>query len=347
VCISSNRLWMILILVISSVMKTSVGEVVPVVGVLSQPRFKNATGEVAEYYIAASYIKWLESAGARSIPIPYDAPQNLVDDLFGQVQGILFPGGGSDVPPAAQRLWDLAQEANLREPGSMPVWGTCLGFEYLVILSSDQGSSIMERGFDAENISLPLHFVDHLPESKSRLYPTTRIREIAATEAVAMNNHQQGIEPSAFYADGGLTETFFISTTNMDRVGREFVSSIESLDPDRFPYFGVQFHPEKNPFEYATYPSTDIPFEHINHSPTAIEFSLSLAQLFVHLVRSASQSSNDPHIYNKPDLYPPVYKYPIKVGLSFQEKHIIPGASHWDGTFQGLRTNRETKRLQK
>ena len=60
----------------------------PVVGVLSQPFYNNND----QYYIAASYVKWLESAGADAIALPYDAPDDLVNEIFSQINGFLFPG---------------------------------------------------------------------------------------------------------------------------------------------------------------------------------------------------------------------------------------------------------------
>lgn len=44
-------------------------------------------------YIAASYIKFLESAGARAVPILYDAPPEEVERIFRSVNGFLIPGG--------------------------------------------------------------------------------------------------------------------------------------------------------------------------------------------------------------------------------------------------------------
>ena len=48
-------------------------------------------------YIAASYIKWAESAGARVVPVHYDASQVEIVTLLGQINGLLFPGGGADL----------------------------------------------------------------------------------------------------------------------------------------------------------------------------------------------------------------------------------------------------------
>jgi hypothetical protein len=44
-------------------------------------------------YIAASYVKYIESAGARAVPISYNANQSHLDFLFASLDGFLFPGG--------------------------------------------------------------------------------------------------------------------------------------------------------------------------------------------------------------------------------------------------------------
>lgn len=293
--------------------------VTPVVGILTQPRtLKNTT---TEYYVAASYLKWLEVAGVRAIPIPYDASEALVDDVFFQVNGILFPGGGSDVPDSARRIWHLAMEAN-SNGDYFPIWGTCLGFEYMVQMAAGrQGQSIVSGGFDAENVSLPLKLV-----ARSLLYADSRIREIVATQNVTMNNHHRGIEPSVFMDNAALRDMFYISSINEDRQGRAFVSTIEPRDATKHPYYGVQYHPEKNPFEYAT-TKEGMPYEDINHSLDGIYVSIHLAQFFGSLLRkAANQSPKRRHCYTNPTKYPLVYTYPMKRGMDFEQSYIIPSS---------------------
>ena len=135
----------------------------PVFGILSQP-VKNSNRTM----IAASYVKWLEAGGARSIPIPYDATEALVDEIFGQIDGVVFPGGGSDLPPAAVYLWSNVRRAH-SVGDAIPIWGTCLGFEFLLQLAT-QNTSILESGYKAENISLPLEDV-----VSSRLYRSRKL----------------------------------------------------------------------------------------------------------------------------------------------------------------------------
>lgn len=119
----------------------------PVVGIFSYPH--RHRGKLDETYIAASYVKWLESAGARSIPIPWDASNELVDEIMSQVNGILYPGGGDvSLSSAFHRVWEKTRQLNLQGQ-YFPIWGTCLGFEIMLMLSSNRGSNILQSGFDA------------------------------------------------------------------------------------------------------------------------------------------------------------------------------------------------------
>jgi len=48
-------------------------------------------------YFPASYVKFIEAAGARVVPIPYDAsPENLTF-FFNSTNGLLLPGGGANI----------------------------------------------------------------------------------------------------------------------------------------------------------------------------------------------------------------------------------------------------------
>lgn len=293
----------------------------PIIGVLAQPHHSH---NQTEYIIAASYIKWLEAGGARSIPIPYDAPDDLVDDILHHVNGVLLPGGGSPVPLGAWRIWERAQQMN-DEGDFFPIWGTCLGYEYLVLMTLGRdyaGVDVLESGFDSENVSWPLVIDDEslaMSSRHSRLYSGSKIQTIATTVDVGMNNHVMGVQPSVFTANDALSTMFQITSTNTDRQGKMFVSSIES---NLYPFYGVQYHPEKNPYEFATFHGTDIPYESINHSPDAIHFSFHLSNFFVNLTR---QNRHEHGGFNSK--YPPVNTYEVKRSLAFQEYFVIPSVA--------------------
>ena len=303
-------------------------------GILSEPftTLENTT----EFMIAASYVKWLEASGARSIPIPYDATQGQVDDIFAQIDGVLFPGGsGRFLPPAANHIWRLAQAENSKDGGFFPIWGTCMGFEYLLMLASGK-DDILEGGFDAENISLPLQLLRHQSSTNNSSLLYRGMERLVQTNNITLNNHHFGITPHRFRRNTELTSMFDITSTNQDRQGRHFVSTIEPKDPNSNPYYGVQYHPEKNAFEYATYPGTDISYEAIDHSPEGLLLTTHLGRFFVNLTRvvvivvvvnnaAAAQLRHRP---TATSYHPhPVYTYPRRVGVKFQEYYLIPSAA--------------------
>lgn len=118
----------------------------PIIGILSQPDDPAPDGES---YIAASYVKWVESAGGRVIPILHDMDEDQVRKRFSLINGLLIPGGSATLEPGhsffdtASLLVDLAMRAN--DGGDyFPVHGTCLGMETLAIIFSGN-HSILSR----------------------------------------------------------------------------------------------------------------------------------------------------------------------------------------------------------
>jgi gamma-glutamyl hydrolase len=111
----------------------------PVIGVLTQPL--DGLGASGSAYIAASYVKYLETAGARVVPVLWDAPAPALAQLMGGLNGLLLPGGGvysignasSPFLAAARALLDQALQFNAAGD-YFPVWGTCMGFEMLAML---------------------------------------------------------------------------------------------------------------------------------------------------------------------------------------------------------------------
>ena len=289
----------------------------PVIGIFSQPRVQADT-EDTEYVIAASYVKWVECAGARILPIPWDATEEMATDIFSQINGLLFTGGNSIIPVAARTLWTLANKANANGD-FFPIWGTCLGFEWLLGLASGKDEFVLEGGYVSHNVSWPVE----LTSEESELYNQNRIiRQIVTEQPVTMNNHEFGITPSRFHSLKGLTDLFRITSINHDSNGAPFVSTIEPKHPEQYPYYGVQYHPEKNAFEYGTEPGTNTPFEFINHSADAVYFAFQMASFFVSLARQNLAKGR--HIYTEFERYRLVYSYQVRSGVKFLQYYEIP-----------------------
>ena len=282
----------------------------PIIGVLAQP----LSSDSSLLYIAASYIKWIEAGGGMSIAIPSDVTDSdELDNLFEQIDAILLPGGASlERPFAVNYMLDKAVASN--ENGDyFPVWGTCLGFEYLAQYIADD-DKIISDGYTSENISLPLQNV-----VQAELYASDEILKIVTEENVTMNNHQMGLHPSTFWSSSQLQRVWQITSINHDSRGTAFVSSFEPIA--NLPFYGVQYHPEKNAFEYGLYPGTNIPYEAINHSEDAVAFSIEMARFAVDLARKTRG-----HEYNQVERFPPVNQYPQRTGVGFELVFVVPSS---------------------
>ena len=264
----------------------------------------------------------------RSIVIPYDATPDQVDRIFPNINGVLFPGGAASVPPAAHRLWQLAEQSNANGV-YFPIWGTCLGFEFLLMLGADRDHDLMED-FAAENVSLPLYFSYDEKDgengkgshhSPSSLLYDEGWQALLPHANITMNNHQFGLTPESFNKNDKLTRIFDATTISYDLDGKAFVSTIEPKDPDHHPYYGVQYHPEKAVFEYGTCPHTNLPLEATDHSVSAIRLALHLAEFFGNAVRKNQRDTN--HTFREVDDYPFVYTYPRTTGVKFEEIYVI------------------------
>ena len=125
----------------------------------------------------------------------------------------------------------------------MPLWGTCMGFQWLLIAASgDQNILDPPSGqFDAYNYSIPLEFTSAAQGSRMFSSAPEQLMTILATENVTMNNHHYGIYTEHFLQTPSLNGFFNILSVNKDRQGVEFVSTMESFN---YPIYGVQWHPE-------------------------------------------------------------------------------------------------------
>ena len=129
----------------------------PIIGVFTQPSHSDDAACGGDcLYLAASYVKHVESGGARVVPINYYADFAELDILLESLNGFLFPGGGNDLPAAAQYVFNKTIAAN--DAGDyLPLFGICLGYEWLLMATS-LNESVLNYPFDSENISLPLDF---------------------------------------------------------------------------------------------------------------------------------------------------------------------------------------------
>lgn len=240
------------------------------------------------------YVKWLESSGARAVILPFNANASTIDLLLERVNGVLFTGGGLDLTfnttyvQSAKYIYDAVRRIN---DGGVwfPLHGTCMGMQLLSILTANNESVLTQNAFDAENISLPLDFTTQ-GVAQSRLFsqaPADLLHAFQTTN-ITENLHHDGVLPDTFYQTPALTAFYNLISTNVDRRGLAFVSTIEAKG---YPITATQWHPERPQFEHK-------PGMGLNHSNTAMKAMQFVGDFFVEDAQRNNQSFAD-----RPDLF--------------------------------------------
>lgn len=129
---------------------------------MKDPKFANKTS-----YIMSSYIDILESAGARTVPLIFDAPLEEELAKLQNLNGVFYCGGGADGPynVFGKAIFEAAKSIN-DEGGYMPVWGTCLGFENLAQFVSLEGDDVLTSGFESDDENYKLEYLVNPKETK-------------------------------------------------------------------------------------------------------------------------------------------------------------------------------------
>lgn len=186
----------------------------------------------------ASYVKFLESGGARVVPIPYDLPASDVKALLSNINGALFTGGATafynkDGSPSqyaltAQIIFDEATTAHAAGE-SWPLWGTCLGHELISVLAAglDASPSPLTAGWDAENLTLPVDFTPAAATSRLWGSPGAATPKALFETGLSYNAHTSGVAPADFAKSASLSSRFEILGTSADRRGDIFVATME------------------------------------------------------------------------------------------------------------------------
>jgi GMP synthase-like glutamine amidotransferase len=256
------------------------------VGILTIPTSDVNLTRLGDDYIIGSYVNWIESAGAVVVPVRYrsyeDAAGAKLRSLLDCLDGVVLQGGSSQITNGTSNfvkatefiLRYAIERANTSSP--LNVWGTCQGFQQLVLfaageegrnLSNNYGqvdqTTVLIDGLDAENILLPLQWARHEPSTAApRMLQAANaawLKEMADNN-LTINFHTHGVALRTFYTTRNSTSIaaneepstvgkfFRPLAVSYDREGRQFVAMIEGRE---LPFYGVQFHPEKNAYEWV------------------------------------------------------------------------------------------------
>ncbi|XP_018572929.1 gamma-glutamyl hydrolase isoform X2 [Anoplophora glabripennis] len=287
----------------------------PIIGILSQETYLVAKyfSEEHDSYIAASYVKFLESSGARVIPVWIGQNKDYYRRVVNYTNGILFPGGGTyfnesgGYGEAAQTIYSLAVEAN-NKGRYYPVWGTCLGMQVLGFVAAGEDIRV---DCSLKNKAIPLDFVEGFENSRLFKKAPEDIISILNKYNVTFNYHSYCLTREVLERNGILSDWKILST-NKDEYDFEFISSMEST---QYPIYGVQFHPEKNQFEFGK--------KQIPHDDEAVKISHYFSDFFVDECRKSPGKFPNEAMEKEAFIYNYSPKYTGRANGSFEQIYVF------------------------
>ncbi|XP_064541978.1 gamma-glutamyl hydrolase A isoform X2 [Drosophila montana] len=213
-------------------------------------------------YLAASYPKCVEAAGASVVPIWIGRDRAYYAQIMKLVNGVLLPGGAVYLDDedkhvkkdskltnlcvqSIQYIYELALERNLA--GSyFPLWGTCLGFQLLLKSAARAAGAPIMRDkcgdiFDAKPLQLEPGY------ATSRIFGQLSPEQAKQMESVpfACHQHKFCITEESL-ASSKMDTDWHVLATRTSEAGMRFITLIEHRV---HPFFGCQFHPERAAFE--------------------------------------------------------------------------------------------------
>lgn len=222
----------------------------PIIGILTNPLIDD-TDDIKEAFITSNYVKWLEAAGAEIVPIhSWFSPIEL-DEILGKLNGVLFQGGSVNLrlnstymKATSQIFQRVIYEKDIKNK-TLPLWGTCLGFETLHVLVAKTKSIL--TNFNSFNVSTPIEIVSN-GNKLFRLFSLFSDLDILniKTKSNTAQFHHFGVEPDNFNKNQELVRLFNATSFGLDQDSKLYIASIEGIN---YPMYALQFHPEKTNFD--------------------------------------------------------------------------------------------------
>lgn len=225
-----------------------------------------------------------------------------------RVNGILLPGGAVYLDPAemtanpnltndcvesAEHIYQLAMERNRLAKkendagGYFPLWGTCLGFQ-LLLINAAETPKIRTDCLHIQQ-AMPLKFTEGYLKSQLLQNLPTSAAEQMEREPFAAHQHQFCVTEQSLES-WGLANDWHTLATQKDPSGVEFISLIEHR---HFPIFGSQFHAERAAFEQL-FAGKD--YCHLAHTPLGIELAQLIGARFVEVCRRNKNRFGSPDL---------------------------------------------------
>lgn len=284
----------------------------PIIGIVSQEHRIDKNGVPIRSYVSAAHVKFVEGGGARAAPIFVNKPVKYYRWMLNRVNGLYFPGSSHlfenpyGYGEFARTVFPIINEINERGD-YFPVWGVCYGFQLFFKLSFGNKNPLTDCAAYSFRTNIELR--DRFNESRLFAGVPQDIIDIYTKQNITSHFHNFCMTEKNL-TDYGLDEEYRLISVSTDKNGLEFISTHEHK---RYPYYGVQYHPEKNLFEWRDNDAVQRTLDTVKAGQYMAQFFVNEARRNLHTFGESGEES--------PFL---IYNYPVN----------FTGAKPTSGIFQ-------------
>lgn len=304
---------------------TTLRDTTPIIGVLMLSPDKSFPRHSA--FAATSYIKWIEQSGFRWMPISmHESAGNILDKLS-LVNGVLLTGGKLNLTKnslnvriyrrVVKAILDYAMEAN--DKGQhFPVLGVCLGYE--AILSTIMGPEYRFIKARDMNKMRPIYFTKDAMESSHllRVFSKKQLQKMSGKKLFYFH-HKHAADLSSSITNPKFAENFSVLAAMNSTDHKQIITMVQHK---RYPFIGMQFHPEK------------IQFEHFDRSATNRNIACVVANQKISLMLRFIVGEKEKNVLTTSDLATHKYRLYYEAEYKNYDEIVVMLPNEYKPTFQ-------------
>lgn len=243
--------------------------------------------------ISSNYIKFIALGEVEFYPVLVSDPLPLIIRQMRYLDGMLLPGGAPGfqfLEPDPKSRARVHVRMNLRRRyfrkadqiiesakyinkhiRPFALFGICLGFE-MMLLNESRFRLPLEH-VHHQNVNAPVSLLSGTSRFQTWLEQTHPDYQDTMANGPQFFYNSKGVSVAAFENNRRVSRNYQV-LSHFESAGKRYVAAVEHRT---LPFFGIQFHPEKNMFDFSDYFKAD-------HSPASVKASRLYQEYFRYML---------------------------------------------------------------
>lgn len=234
---------------ISLITKITPNKNLPLIGILAVPE-TGIDKTSKNYVVNANYVRWLEASGLETIALlPWEDESSQLN-ILEKINGVLIQGEdvnfdqNSPYYKSVKLMVDKIRLFKNSKKFNIPLLGIGSGFQILQNILAEV--DVVSTHFHVNSQSSLIFLKDEIKDSRMFENVDDNFLDILKNSKVIYQNHNLAVGVEKYSAKNNLKDYMDITSMDKDEKGNFYVSTAEGVNG--YPFYGLQFHPEKISF---------------------------------------------------------------------------------------------------